>query len=468
MSATVTVADLRPVDLFDELDDAELEEWARAASVRQYKAGDVIVEAGAGQDLFWLLLDGVVATLVIDNGRAEPTGEHVGPTWMGAIPVLTETPFGGRLQARSDVRMAVIAAAEFTDLALKHRPVHRRIMRQVRPVVSRLTAIEQNRERLASLGTMAAGLAHELNNPAAAATRAAADLADALDVVTGTIGRFVEAGIEREEARQLVELQRQALESAASRTALSALDAADAEDDLTDALEDMGVSEAWRLAGPLAGAGLDAAWAHRVAALAGDATGAALAWVAASLAARDLAAELQESTARMSHLVGAVKTYAYMDRGEVVDADIHEGLETTLVVLGHKLKHTSIEVVRDYDRSIPPVTMRGSELNQVWTNLIHNAIDALGDSGTITITTRRDGECAEVCVADDGPGIPADVQARIFEPFFTTKPVGQGTGLGLDTARRIVDDRHHGSLIVESEPGRTVFRVRVPLDGGGR
>jgi len=228
----------------------------------------------------------------------------------------------------------------------------------------------------------------------------------------------------------------------------------------------MGVEDAWRYAGTLAGAGLDAAWAQRVADLARDATGAALAWVAASVAARELATELTESTARMSNLVGAVKSYAYMDRGAVIDADVHEGLETTLVVLGHKLKHTSIEVEREYDRSIPRVTIRGSELNQVWTNLLDNAIAALGDSGKITITTRRDGDCAEVDIADNGPGIPAEARDRIFEPFFTTKPVGQGTGLGLDTVRRIVEERQHGSISFESAPGRTVFRVRLPLDGG--
>ncbi len=162
--------------------------------------------------------------------------------------------------------------------------------------------------------------------------------------------------------------------------------------------------------------------------------------------------------------MGAVKSYSYMDRGELVEVDMHEGLETTLTVLGYKLKQTAIEVVRDYDRALPKLTVRGSELNQVWTNLLDNAIDALGDRGTITITTRLDGgNCAVVEIADDGPGVPEEVGERVFDPFFTTKDVGRGTGLGLATARRIVVDRHGGSLTLDTKPGRTVFRVRLPL-----
>jgi signal transduction histidine kinase len=174
-------------------------------------------------------------------------------------------------------------------------------------------------------------------------------------------------------------------------------------------------------------------------------------------------AELKDSTQRMSQLVAAVKTYAYMDRGGLVDADLHEGLESTLVILGHKLKHTSIQVLRDYDRSLPTLTIRGSELNQVWTNILDNAIDALGERGTITIVTRREDPCAVVEISDDGPGVPEEIQERIFDSFFTTKDVGKGTGLGLEAARRIVVDRHDGSLTLESEPGRTTFRVRLPF-----
>ena len=195
----------------------------------------------------------------------------------------------------------------------------------------------------------------------------------------------------------------------------------------------------------------------------GPATDAALAWTAATLTARNLAAELQEATRRMSSLVGAVKSYAYMDRGGVVEVDLHEGLETTLIVLGHRLKHTSIEVVRDYDRDLPLVTVRGSELNQVWTNLLENAIDALGETGRSRSPRAATATPPSIDIADDGPGIPADIRERIFDSFFTTKDVGSGTGLGLATAHRIVVDRHDGGLTVESQPGRTVFHVRLPL-----
>jgi signal transduction histidine kinase len=185
--------------------------------------------------------------------------------------------------------------------------------------------------------------------------------------------------------------------------------------------------------------------------------------VAASLSAQRLVGELREATDRMSSLIGAVKAYAYMDRGGVVHADIHEGLETTVTVLAHKLKHTQIELQRDYDRTLPQLTIHGSELNQVWTNLLDNAIDALGERGTITIRTRRDGECALVEVSDTGPGIPDEARKRVFEPFFTTKPVGHGTGLGLDTARRIVEERHRGSLSFDTSEAGTTFRVWLPL-----
>jgi signal transduction histidine kinase len=461
--AAVTFDELRTIDLFDELDDVQLAEWLAVAQPRTAKLGEILAEHGEPTPGVFLLLEGTIQTFLANGEHFEPVGRQFSPTWMGAIPALTQGPLEVRIQAETDMRFGLVESSEFRRLAFAQPDVHRRVMQQMAPVMSRVTAIEQNRERLASLGTMAAGLAHELNNPAAAAGRAAEQMAEAVDIVGATLRRFVESGIEREDAAKLVALHSQAIERARGRTALDALDAADAEDALLARLEALGVPEPWRLAEPLAVAGVDDEWLDQVAALAGPATDAALGWVAATLTAKSLAGELQEATRRMSSLVGAVKSYAYMDRGGPVEVDLHDGLETTITVLGHRLKHTSIQLVRDYDRSLPRLTVRGSELNQVWTNLIENAIDALGESGTITITTRPDGDCATIDVADDGPGIPAAIRDRIFDSFFTTKDVGRGTGLGLATARRIVVDRHDGALGFESEPGRTVFHVRLPL-----
>jgi signal transduction histidine kinase len=463
-AAVVTAEELRTIDLFDELDEAQLASWVAAAEAYEVAAGDVIEEQGVAARGLVLLLEGTARTLLAVEGRVEPMGHQRAPTWIGAIAALTEGSLGVRMVAETRCRVVLVPVAPFIALTLANPPVHRRIMRQIRPVMSRITATEQNRERLASLGTMAAGLAHELNNPAAAAKRSAAQLVEALDVVGATLGAFVEAGIERADAEQLVHLQRAALAAAETRTALDALDAADAEDAMLERLEALGVHEPWRLAEPLAAAGLDEAWLARVAELAGAATEQALSWVAASLTARHLAAELQDSAERMSALVGAVKSYAYMDRGALVQADVHEGLETTLTMLAHKLKHTEIEVVRQYDRDLPPLTVYGSELNQVWTNLLDNAIDALGERGTITIATRRDGPGVVVDVGDDGPGIPASARAHVLDPFFTTKAVGRGTGLGLDTVRRIVEDRHGGSLGFDTGEAGTVFHVRLPIE----
>ncbi|MDX6689146.1 MAG: hypothetical protein QOG15_603 [Solirubrobacteraceae bacterium] len=464
MTGPITLAELRSVDLFDGIDDELLGEWLAVAQPRDAEPGELIVEEQDHVPGLILLLEGTALTYMASRGRPEPVGRQESPTWIGAISVLTEDPLPVRIVAESACRMAIIESAEFLRLIFAQRAVHQTVIRQVSPVLQRLGGIEQNRERLASLGTMAAGLAHELNNPAAAARRAASQLAEEAGIVQSTLVKFVKSGIERADAEKLVELQEEAIARADSATALETLDAADAEDDLLERLEALAVPEPWRLVEPLAQAGLDQAWLDRVVEHAGaKGTGAALHWVAATLTIGRVSQELCESTDRISELVGAVKDYAYMDRGGLVEVDLHKGLETTLTVLKHKLKHTAIKVVRDYDRDLPRMTVRGSELNQVWTNLLDNAIGALGERGTITIRTSCDEGCAVVEISDDGPGIPEDVRERIFDPFFTTKDVGLGTGLGLGTARQIVVNRHDGSLVVESEPGNTTFRARLPL-----
>ncbi|MGA2928517.1 MAG: histidine kinase, partial [Solirubrobacteraceae bacterium] len=385
--ARPSLQELRTIDLFDELDDEQLARWQEVAEIRALPADAVVAPPRQPSTGVILLLEGVVQGIVFEAGRLEPVTRQVAPTWMGAITALTETGFAGEMRAVTAVRIAAITPEDFTELALAQRPVHRRVMRAVPIVSARWAAREQGRERLASLGTMAAGLAHELNNPAAAARRAAADLAESLDVLASTLGLFVESGIEREHAKQLVAMQREAIARAASQGLRSPLDAADAEDELLEALEQLGVAQPWRLTEPLVAAGVDGPWLQQLAATAGPAAADAVAWIAASLTAKGLAAEIAESTDRMGKLVKAIKAYAFMDRGEVVETDIHDGLDTTLTVLSHKLKHTAIEVRRNYDRTLPKLTLRGSELNQVWTNLLANAIEALGQSGTIEIVT---------------------------------------------------------------------------------
>lgn len=460
----ITGADLARIDLFEGLSEDELQAWAEKTYAFTVDADVVIAEADTSPRGLILLFEGRMRMYKASDERYEPIGHQEAPTWMQAISALTESPIGVRIVSEAECVVGLVPLDQFIDLALTHRTVHRRIMQAIGPVTARLSQIENDRERLASLGTMAAGLAHELNNPAAAVKRAAAQLADTLDVVMHVIKAFVEAGIEREDAEQLVALQQQAAQAAVDRPALSTVDAADAEDEMLDRLEDLGVHEAWRFAETLAAAGVDDAWLAAVSEHAGRATTKALAWITATLTARGLADELQESASRMSDLVTAIKTYSYMDRGELVQVDVREGIDATVKVMGHKLKHTQIDVRKDYDDDLPRLAVRGSELNQVWTNLIDNAVDALGQTGTITIGAHRDGPCVRVDIADDGPGIPEESRRRVLEPFYTTKEVGHGTGLGLDTVRRIVEERHDGSLSFETGPGGTTFHVWLPVE----
>jgi signal transduction histidine kinase len=460
---TVTVAELRAIDLFDGLDEALLARWAEAASIDTYARGEYVIRVDDRPVPFQLLLEGTLDGLVRRDGQEEHDHTHVAPTWMGAMLALSGDPSPISLRAIEPARVASIPCGTFKRLLFDSPPAFDRVIHVFRSIFTRFEGKELQREKLAALGQMSAGLAHELNNPAAAALRTAGALRDALDVLGGVVAGFVESGVTREQAERLVGLQREALARAAGDGPVDALAAADAEEAMLEVLERHGMADAWRHAEPLAAAGLDEAWITEVAEHAGAALPIAVAWVSTSLTARSLAADLQESTQRMSTLVRAIKDYSYMDRAALQEVDVHDGLDTTLTVLGHRLKHTNIEVVRAYGEGVPRICVYGSELNQVWTNLLVNAIDALGTRGRIEIATAAWGDRGvEVRIADDGPGIPPEVQRRIFEPFFTTKPVGMGTGLGLDTVRRIVVDRHEGDLTVTSRPGETVFSVRLP------
>jgi len=322
-----------------------------------------------------------------------------------------------------------------------------------------IEATARQRESLVTLGRVSAGLAHELNNPAAAATRAVDALQAASTALEASLEKLLAAQITPE---QLAELDTLRQGAAATVVPLGALALSDLEEDLTSWLEDHDVEEAWRLAPALAAVGADRRWCEKAADLLGpSALAPALEWVSNSILVAGLLAEVKESTRRIFELVAAMKSYSQMDRSSLQRVDVTEGLESTLVVFGHKIPH-GVTVVRNYAEPAPVVEAYAGELNQVWTSLIDNALDAIGPAGTLSVATRSDGDGAVVEIADTGPGIPPAIAARAFEPFFTTKPVGKGTGLGLDIARRIVEERHSGTIELDSGPGGTVLRVRLP------
>ena len=317
----------------------------------------------------------------------------------------------------------------------------------------------RQRSSLITLGTLAAGLAHELNNPAAAATRAA----DALDVASrGLLDSLSWLAHNQITAEQFAALDALRRELAPQPTYLDPLDRSDREQALLAWLSRRGVDQAWRLASALTAAGVDVGWCARVeAVLPGADLEPGLRWVADTASVRILLAEVRESTGRVSELVSAVRSYSQMDRASRQRVRLSEGLDSTLVMLAHKTKGIRIE--RDFGEDVPEIEAYPGELNQVWTNLIDNAADAMAGDGTLRVATRLDGDAVEVTVGDTGPGLPPDVLDRAFEPFFTTKDVGRGTGLGLDIARRVVVERHGGAIEIDSRPGDTVVRVRLPL-----
>ncbi|HEX2155841.1 MAG TPA: ATP-binding protein, partial [Actinomycetes bacterium] len=318
----------------------------------------------------------------------------------------------------------------------------------------------RQRESLVTLGTLAAGLAHEINNPASAAARTVDALETACAALVESVGRLVRGELS---AGQFAALDALRQELAPQTADLDPLDRADREQALASWLTRHGVQGAWTVAPTLAAAGAGPAWCERAAAvLEGPALQAGLEWLASTVSVTTLLGEVKESTRRISELVAAVRSYSQMDRASLQRIDVADGLDSTLLILGPKLRD-GVTVVREYGADIPRIEAYAGELNQVWTNLIDNALDAMDGTGTLRISARAEGDGVVVEVADTGPGMPPEVAARAFDAFYTTKDVGKGTGLGLDIARRIVEDRHGGAIAIDSHPGRTVLRVRLPV-----
>jgi signal transduction histidine kinase len=319
------------------------------------------------------------------------------------------------------------------------------------------------RERLLALGSLSAGLTHELNNPAAAAVRATASLRERVTGMRHKLALIADGRLDGRRLHELVELQEAAVKQAANAPAMTPMERSDAEDALGDWMDEHHITNGWDLTGTLVAGGVTVAWLDTITAAVGDDNlEAAVRWLTYTVDTELLMGEIDDSVSRISGLVAAAKEYSQLDRTPYQTINVHDLLDATMVMLHAKI-HDNVQVVKDYDRSLPAIPAYAAELNQVWTNLIDNALGAMPDGGTLTLRTRRDGDHLVVEIGDTGVGIPPEVRPRIFEPFFTTKPVGEGTGLGLDISYRIVVNKHHGDIRVDSVPGSTVFHVYLPL-----
>jgi len=442
-----------------------VEDMKRWGTVEDVPAGGLLFSEGQAHYDFFVVLAGRVRVTKMMAGEERLLTIHAPGAFAGEIGILTGVPSIATARATEPAKVLRIPAESFRQMMAECTPLAETALQALAARGKEVDAQLMQQEKLTALGRMAAGLAHELNNPAAAAKRAAAALREEVGTAQGRA---------LDHDRRLDHAQREALRSlhselaGADRPAASADDAlarSDAEDAVALWLDERGVEDAWERASALVDAGVDA---PRLQALdgtfAGEALAAAVEWLAGTLSMTGLAAELEGAAGRISSLVRAIKEYSYMDRGSLQWLDVHDGLESTLTMLGHKLKR-GIAVHREYDRSIPPICASGSELNQVWTNLVDNAAAAMQGRGNLWIRTAREEDSVRVEVADDGPGITPELLPRIWEPFFTTKGVGEGTGLGLDIARRIVERAHGGQIRAVSRPGDTRFVVTLPIGG---
>ena len=452
--------DLRGIPLFAGLTDAQLDELIDGSTEVTIELGADLFHEGEPADFWWVLVDGVIA-LHRKIGREDTVmGKMDVPgRWAGGFRAWDEHGVylaSGRGLAEGRVlRVPTDVLRERIDAWF---PLAGHLIKGVYGTARAIESTARQRESLITLGTLAAGLAHEINNPAAAAARSVSALDTACVSLLSALRRLAEGDVTAVQFGALDELR---LELASGTAAPDPVDLADDENTISDWLGDHGVTQDWLIAPPLAAAGAGVEWCERAADVLGDALEPGLEWVASTLSAATLLGEVKESTRRITELVAAVRSYSQMDRGSIQTIDVTEGIESTLVMLGHKLRD-GVEVIREYGADVPRIDAFAGELNQVWTNLIDNAVDAMDGIGTLRIMTRTDGDRIVVEFTDTGRGMPTEVAARAFEPFYTTKDVGKGTGLGLDIAQRIVAEHHGGTITIASQPGQTTLQVRLP------
>ncbi|WP_426566835.1 ATP-binding protein [Angustibacter sp. McL0619] len=464
----VSAQELRTLFLLESLDDEQLAWFVENGRRTRIPAGEYLTREGEPAECFYQLLTGTmvmtrrVGSVEVEVTRTDFRGAYGGATASWIKQADRPSIYVASVRAATDATFLAVPADEFAAFMHEHFPIAVHLLDGIAAGMRRTQERVGDQQRLQALGALSAGLTHELNNPASAAERAVDQLRTRVEHMRSKLDYLADGHIPADVLHELVNLQNEALALSETAPRRSAMERSDAEDELGDWLEEHDIQRGFDLAGIYVAAGLDVSWAEKVyRTLHADDRQTGFAWVAYSLETDSLMREITDSVQRISQLVGAAKNYSQLDRAPFQQTDLHEGLESTLVMLSAKLK--GITVVRDYCDDLPLVPGYPAELNQVWTNLIDNAAQATGQGGTITLRTRVEDDHVLVSVGDDGPGVPKELRSRIFEPFFTTKPVGAGTGLGLDISYRVVTGKHGGDIQVLSEPGDTRFEVRLPL-----
>jgi signal transduction histidine kinase len=467
----LTPEELRTLFLFADLTEEQLAWVSERGDVIAVPAGENIVTEGEPADCFHVLLSGTIAmSRMVGGDNVETTRTDQRGVYFGAVQfyVVDETTdeYPASVRAITDCTALALPAREFAAEFARWYPMAVHLLEGLRLGMKRGNHVLAERERLLALGRLSAGLTHELNNPAAAAGRAADALRDKVAGMRAKLAMIADGKIAGDQLKKLVMAQDEFVKKVRHAPNLSPLEATDREDELGEWLDDRGIGGSWDLAPVFVAGGLGVEDLEAVSTAAANETTleGAIRWLAYTVETESLLREILDATTRISDLVLAAKQYSQMDRAPHRFIDVHEGLDATLVMFGRKLgDEAGIGIVKEYDRTLPLIPAYPAELNQVWTNIIDNAIDAMGGKGTLTVRTGRVDECVFVEIGDTGPGIPPDVRQKIFDPFFTTKPVGRGTGLGLDVSYRVVVNRHRGDITVASEPGDTRFRVRLPI-----